>query len=186
MSSWSLPSLSHPTTEISSTVPNTLGKSLNISSIFLWNRSPAGTAPNGYLLHLYLPNQHTNVVRYDDLWSNIMLWYHELATIRERYCVLFNFGNISLNVGCLWTGLINAWVSFSGSRHNLTYPFGFVTDTKVLHHSTVSSMPSGAMMSCCCSHSNSSLNGLCGGYAMHLRLSGMACYQVWPVVKMYH
>ena len=40
--SWSLPSASHNTTKMSSTMPNTLGTSLNISSIFHWYISTTG------------------------------------------------------------------------------------------------------------------------------------------------
>ena len=67
---WFLLSTSYPTTKMLSAIPNIFHKSLNISSIFLWNMSPAGAAPNGNLLYLYLPNWHANVVRYDDFSSS--------------------------------------------------------------------------------------------------------------------
>ena len=54
-------------------MPNTFGKSLNISCIFHWNMSSAGAVPNGNLLYLYLPNWHANVVRYDDFPSGLRL-----------------------------------------------------------------------------------------------------------------
>ena len=53
---------------------------------------------------------------------------------------------MSFNVGPLWTGLINAWFNLAGSKHNLTLPFALGTNTKLLHHSTVLSIPSGVIM----------------------------------------
>ena len=70
----SLLSTSYPTTKLSSAIPNTFGKSLYISYIFLCNISPAGAAPNSNLLYLYLPQWHANVVRYEDLSSSFRLW----------------------------------------------------------------------------------------------------------------
>ena len=63
-------------------IPNTLGRVFNISSIFLWNMSPAGATLNGNLENLYVLNWHEKVVMYDDFVSNSRLWYHELASIR--------------------------------------------------------------------------------------------------------
>ena len=54
---------------------------------------------------------------------------------------------MSFNVGPLRTGLINAWFNVTGSKHNLTLPCALVTNTKLLHHSTVTSIPKGVMMS---------------------------------------
>ena len=51
-----------------SAIQNTVGSSLDISSIFHWNVLPAGTTPNSSLVNLYLPNWHVNVVKYDDLF----------------------------------------------------------------------------------------------------------------------
>ena len=167
-------------------IPNTLARSLNIPSSFLWNISPFVTAPNGNPLHLYLADWHAHVVRYDDLSSNFKLWYPDVASIRERYCALFNLQNISLSIGPLWTGLISAWLTLAGSRHNLTFPFSFGTNTKLLHDSAVSFLPSGAIISYYCSHSNSSLNDLAVHMLHILEVSGMDCYLVWPVMKMYH
>ena len=166
VSSWSLPSVSYPATNISSVIPNTLGRSLNILSIFLWNISPAGAAPNGNCLYLYLPNWHANVIKYDYL-SSFKLWYPEFTSIRERYFTLLCFGSISLSVSPLCTSL-SAWFSQAGSRHNLTFPFALGTSTKLLHYSEVSSTPRGAIMSCFCTLLNSSLNGFHSAYAMHL------------------
>ena len=59
--------------KMSSVKLNTLGKVLNISSIFLLKISPAGAAPNGNHLYLNLPKQHTKAVRYDDLSSSVKL-----------------------------------------------------------------------------------------------------------------
>ena len=145
--------------------------------------SPAGSAPNGNLLNLYLPNWHANVVRYDDFPSNFKFWYPELASIIERYCTLSNFGKISFSAVPLCTGLISAWFSLAGSRHSLPFPFRFGTNTKPLYHSAVLSMPSDVMISCCCKHSNSSLNSCCRAYATFLwgpwygLLSDLTCNQ---------
>ena len=145
-----------------------LGKTLNILSVFLWNISPMGAAPNGDLLYLNLPNWYVTVVRYDDFLSSFKSWCPWLASIGERYCTLLNFGSKSLSIGPLCTSFINAWFSLARSKHSLTFPFGFGTNTKLLHHSTAFPMPSGAVMSCYCRHSNSSLNDHCKAYAMCL------------------
>ena len=58
--------------------------------------------------------------------------------------------------------------------------------TNLLHHSAVSPMHSGVMMFCCCSLSNSSLNGFCSAYATCLRgnwyglLFGFSCKENIP------
>ena len=67
VSSWFLPSALYPAAKMSSAVPYTLGKSLNISFIFLWNISLVGAAPNSSLLYLYVQNWHANVVRYANI-----------------------------------------------------------------------------------------------------------------------
>ena len=112
---------------MSSAMPNTLGKFLNMSSILHWNMSPAWVAQNGSLLYLYLSNWHMNVVRYDDLLSNLRWWYPEFISIRDKYFILFNFGKISLSVGPLCTSLISAWLSLARSTQSLTLPLGFGT-----------------------------------------------------------
>ena len=95
--------------------------------------------------------------------------------------MVFIFGKISLSVDPLWTGLISTQFSLAGSKHNLTFPLGLSMRTKLLHYSAVSFIPSGGMMSCCCSLSNSSLNSFCSAYVMHLRgvwyglVSGFSC-----------
>ena len=86
----------------------------------------------------------------------------------DMFCTLFSLGKILLSVGPLCTGLINAWLSHAGSKHSLTLPFALGTNTKLLHHSDVSSTPSGVMMSISCRHFNSSLNGFCSAYTTHL------------------
>ena len=58
---------------MSSAMPNTLGKSLSISFMFLGSISPAGAAQNGNLLYLSLPNWHENVVRCDYFSSSLRL-----------------------------------------------------------------------------------------------------------------
>ena len=70
------------------------------------------------------------------------MWYPELASIMDIYYTLFSFGKIWLSVGPLWTGLINAWFSLAGSKHSLTLPLDLGPNTKPLHHSVVSSIPS--------------------------------------------
>ena len=97
----------------------------------------------------------------------------ELASIREKYFALLNFGNILEWV--LYTGHINASFNLSGSRHNLTFPYGFETNTKLLHHSAVLSMPRDVIISCCCSHASSSLNGLYRDGLHVLVMPDMAC-----------
>ena len=152
-------------TKMWSAMPKTFGISLNILSILCWNISPTGATPNGRCLYRYLPNGHANVVRYHDWVSNPTLWYPKLTSIIDMYFTLFSLGNISLSVGPLCIGLINAWFSHAGSRHSLTLPFTLGTNTKLLHHSTISSTPNGVMMSIFCRHSSSSLNGFCNAYA---------------------
>ena len=51
---------------MSSAMLNTLGNPLKILSTFLWNLLPAGAVPKVILMNLYLPNLHTNVVKYKD------------------------------------------------------------------------------------------------------------------------
>ena len=106
IASWSVPSSAYPITNISSTMPKMFGINLNVSSILHWNMSPAGTAQNRSHLYLYLPNWHTNVVRYDDFSSNFRLWYPELPSIIDIYLTLLSLGSILFNVGPLCIGLI--------------------------------------------------------------------------------
>ena len=98
---------------------------------------------------------------YDDCLSNLRLWYPELASMMDMYCTLFSLGNILLSVGPLCTGLINSWLSHAGSKHSLTLLLALGTNTKLLHHSDVSSTPSSVMMSIFCRHLSSSFNGFC-------------------------
>ena len=98
----------------------------------------------------------------------------------DIYCTLLSFGSLLLSVGPLCIGLINAWLSHSGSKHSCTLPFTLGTTTKLLHYSAVSSTPRGVMMSSSCSHF-SSLKGFCNAYATCLGgtwyglLSGLSC-----------
>ena len=90
------------------------------------------------------------------------------------------------SVGPLCIGLINAWLSHAGSKHSLTLPFALGTNTKLLHHSAVLSIPRGVMMSISCSHSSSSLNSFCNAYATCLGgawyalLLGLSCNENVP------
>ena len=89
-------------------------------------------------------------------------------------------------VGPLCIGLISAWFNHTGSKHSLTFPLALGTSRKLLHHSDVSSTPSGAVMCCFCSLSNSS-KGFWSAYAMHLGgtwyglLSGFICIENVPL-----
>ena len=47
----------------------TLGNSLNIPYIFLWNGSPSEREPNGSLSYLYLSKCHVDDVKYNDVSS---------------------------------------------------------------------------------------------------------------------
>ena len=155
-----------------------------MSSIFLWNMSPARTAPNGSHLYLYLPNWLVNVVKYDDCSSSLRLWYPELKSTRGKYCTLVSFRNISLSLGPLWTGCVSALLSCVGSKHNLTFPLGFGTNKKLLHHPAVSSTQSTVMKSCVFSCSSSSWNGFCNAYATCLGRLGMAYCLALSMMRM--
>ena len=48
-----------------------------------------------------------------------------------------SLNRMTFNVGLICTGLISAFISLAGSRHNLTLPFSLKTSTKLLHHSDV-------------------------------------------------
>ena len=71
----------------------------------------------------------------------------------------------------------NEVLYFAWSKHNLTCSFSFVTNRKVLHHSHVSSMPNGVIMSSCCSCSSSSLNVFCNVQATWFR--GLVWFAIW-------
>ena len=58
---WSLQSVSYPTIKTTSVILKTLGSSLKILSIFHWNASPTGAAPNNNILYPYLQNLKENV-----------------------------------------------------------------------------------------------------------------------------
>ena len=64
-----------------------------------------------------------NVVRFHDLSSNLMLWYPEPASVRDKYLTIFNFGEILLSMGPIWTGLISTWFSLVGSKDVAVEPF---------------------------------------------------------------
>ena len=101
---------------------------------------------------------------------------------KRRHFTLFDLGKKLLSVGPLWTGLISAWLSPALSRHSLTFPLGFGTSTKLLHHPATSSMPSSVVMSCFRSHSNSSLKNICCVWAWsqgHLIGFAVSCYEQW-------
>ena len=168
-------------------MPKTFGISLKNLLILHWNILPAGTALNGRCLYLYQPNGHINVVSYDNLVSNCRLWYPKLASTIDMYFTLLSLGSMPISVGPLCMSLINAWFSLARSRHNLTLPFALGTNTKVLHHSTVSSTPRGVMMSIFGSWSSSSLNGFystyttCLGGTSYSLLTGLSCKQNVPL-----
>ena len=185
VSLWSLSSSSsYPTTRMSSMMPNMFGMSLKVSSIFGWNMLSAGATPNGSHLYLYPPNWHAIVLRYDDLSSNFRLWYLELASMINMYLTLLSFGNMSFSIGPLSMGLINVWSSHAESKHSLTLPLALGTSTKLLHHLDISSTPSGAVISCCCSLSNSFWTASLVHMLHILVAPGMPCYPVLAVRKM--
>ena len=144
------------------------GMSMKISSIWPWNMSPTGTVPNGICLYQYQPHEHANIIKYDDFLSNFKLWYPKLTSIIDIYYTLLNIGRVSFDMQPLWRSLINVWFNLAGSKHNLTLLFALGTNTNLLHHSTVSSIPSGMIMSSFCSWSNSSLKAFSSTYATHL------------------
>ena len=126
-------------------------------------------------------------MRYNNLSSNLRLWYPELTCIRDKNFTLF-FGKIPLSVP-LWTRLISTWFSLAGSRHSLTLPLSFSMRMKLLHHSTISSIPKGFTMSCCWTFSNSSFNGFCSA-VVHMLCAlgalGMVNCLALPAMKMSH
>ena len=146
----------------------------------------AGAALNGRCLYQYLPNGHTNMVRYDDLVSNCSLWYPKLVSMIDMYFTLSSLGSISFNVGHLWMGLISTWLNLTRSKHNLILPFALHTNTQLLHHSANSSTPIGVMISIFCRCSSSFLNGFCNAYATCLGdtwcslPSGLSCKENVP------
>ena len=75
---------------------------------------------------------------------------------------------MSLIVGSLCIGQINAWLSLAVSRKSLTLPSGSGTNIKPLYHSDVSLWSRGIIIFLFCSLSNLSLNGFCNAYAIHL------------------
>ena len=124
------------------------------------------------------------MVKYDDCLSKLILWQPELTSMMDMYCTLLSFGSISFSVGLLCISLINTWLSHAGSKHSLTLPLALGTNTKLLHHSAISSIPRGAMMSISCSHSSSFLNGFCNVMPCTLVALGMACCWVSAVMRM--
>ena len=119
--------------------------------------SPASAAPNQGHLYLYLPNWYENVVRFGDWSSNLNIGYLELASVRDKYFALVSFWNISFSRGLLWTGHENTSFNPAGSRHSVTFSFGFGTNTDLLHHSAVLSSPRSVTISCSSSCTSSSL-----------------------------
>ena len=92
------------------------------------------------------------------------------------YCMIVSLGSMSFNVGVPCIGLINT-LSFLGSKHRCTIPLGFGTKMKLLHHSVVSSIPSGPVFFCSCSLSNSILSAF---------VVCMLCILVTPGVALGH
>ena len=48
----------------------------------------------------------------------------------DMYLTLLSLGSMSLNVGPLYIGLINAWFNCSGSKYNLTLPLALSTTNR--------------------------------------------------------
>ena len=131
------------------------------------------------------------------LWSVPSMLYPTTKisfTMPKTFCMslniasilLLSLGNILFNVGPLCIGLINAWFNHNRSKHNLTLWLALGTNTKLLHHSAISSTPSGVIMSSYCNLSSLSLNGFCSQYATCLGgtwsglLSGLSCNENVP------
>ena len=136
-------------------------------------------SPTSSHLYLYLSNWHANMLKYDDCSSSFRLWYLELAYIRDKYFVFVSFGKHIIEVRPLWTGHVGAWLILAGPKHNLIFPLCSGINTELLHHSVISSMPNGVMMSCRGSHSSFSFIQLLGGigytslgasYSLHFSL----------------
>ena len=89
-----------------------------------------------------------------------------------RIACVFSIRSMSFNIGALCIALINDWLSLAGSRHRYTIPLVSDTMMKLLHHSGVSSTPSGTCISCSCSFSNF-LNGC---FSMYASCLGSAWY----------
>ena len=123
--SWSAPSSwSQPTVEIFSVLPNTLGNSLNILSIFFCNISLTEATPNCNLTYVYWPNWYAIVVIHEDFFYIVVSW----ACIYESrilQCIIFE--NMLLTAWPLCIGLSSAWVSFTRSDHNPAFLFGVGT-----------------------------------------------------------
>ena len=148
---------------MSSAIPNTIVSSMKISSIF----SETGHKPVSLQMAVICISICQSGMW---MWSGMMmarLWYPDLALIRGKYFASVSCENISLTVGPLWTCYMSGWWSIAGSKHNLTIPIGFGSNTKLLHQSAVIFSPSDMMMSCLCSYSSSSLNDLCNADAIH-------------------
>ena len=104
-------------------------------------------------------NWHENGVQYDDCSYSFRSWKLEVASIRVKILHCLILGVYHYSGLPLWTGYVNASFNLAESKHKLTFPFGFGTNTKQWQHSVVSSNPWYVIISCSCSHSNS-LNGL--------------------------
>ena len=59
-----------------------------------------------------------------------------------------SLGNMSFSLGPLHTSLVMVWSKLADSRHSLAIRLGLGTSTKLLHHSRLSSMPTGTMICC--------------------------------------
>ena len=74
---WSSPPSLYPTIRMSFAISNKLVKSLNISSTFHWNMSPADAVPNGNLAYLYLPKSQGSINSLQStMWSEAWLYIH--------------------------------------------------------------------------------------------------------------
>ena len=74
--------------------------------------------------------------------------------------------NISLTVGLLYTGLLNAWFSLARSEHGQTIPFFIGTSMKLLHDSNILPTPSGTSICFLIGLLDSFLNGSWSMYAL--------------------
>ena len=127
--------------------------------------SLAGAVQNGSPVYLYLPIDMQMLLNV--IFVYFRLWYPELASFNDRWYVFFSFGNSSLTVGSLFTGLINTCLSLPRTNCRGTVPSGLDTRAKLLHQSDALSTPSGTIIAVVAAISILSWIALESVHAMH-------------------
>ena len=133
---------------MSSTMPNTFGRSLRILPIIHWNISPPDTILNGSLVNRYLSNwnaenSHGQVLGFLYIKFQVVVsWTYN------------NYGYIA-NI-CLLALSVPGWVLWDLKKH--TVPLHLGTMMKLLKHLAFF-IPSSISIWCCSSLSSSFLNG---------------------------